>query len=71
MHADEVFQLSDDMPVNQHPTRRNIMNGLDWLMKDQRNGDSLFFFFAGRQWVGKAVDVPWSAVADHVRCWHG
>lgn len=28
-------------------TRANIMRGLQWLMQDQRPGDSLFFHFSG------------------------
>lgn len=40
--------LKDDV---EHPdfssTRANILRGIQWLMMDQRPGDSLFFHFSG------------------------
>jgi uncharacterized caspase-like protein len=40
--------LTDDQ---KHPdftsTRANIARGIQWLMMDQRPGDSLFFHFSG------------------------
>jgi hypothetical protein len=43
-----VVVLKDDV---EHPdfssTRANILRGIQWLMMDQRPGDSLFFHFSG------------------------
>eukprot|EP00877_Chromochloris_zofingiensis_P012646 jgi/Chrzof1/7635/Cz02g31030.t1 len=43
-----IVALRDDQ---QHPdfvsTRANIMRAIQWLMSDQRPGDSLFFHFSG------------------------
>lgn len=45
-----IVVLTDDQ---KHPdftsTRANILRGIQWLMMDQRPGDSLFFHFSGEQ----------------------
>ncbi|CAK0859883.1 unnamed protein product [Prorocentrum cordatum] len=35
------------MPLDRQPTRANILDGLQWLVRDARPGDELFFYFCG------------------------
>eukprot|EP00879_Flechtneria_rotunda_P001214 GHRR01001361.1.p1 GENE.GHRR01001361.1~~GHRR01001361.1.p1 ORF type:complete len:431 (+),score=130.21 GHRR01001361.1:238-1530(+) len=57
-----IVVLRDDQ---RHPdyvsTRANILRGIQWLMQDQRPGDSLFFHFSGHgsqqaDWTGDELD---------------
>lgn len=42
------MMLTDDQADRfRLPTRRNILKGFDWLMRDLKSGDSLFFYFSG------------------------
>lgn len=47
---DNMVILSDDRkrPTGQ-PTRQNIVKAMQWLVKDARPNDSLFFHFSGTQ----------------------
>ncbi|WIA30183.1 hypothetical protein OEZ86_000275 [Tetradesmus obliquus] len=43
-----IVVLRDDQRSKDHvSTRANIVRGIQWLMQDQRPGDSLFFHFSG------------------------
>jgi uncharacterized caspase-like protein len=44
----EICILTDDStdPRGQ-PTRKNITNGMKWLVRDARPGDAFFFHFSG------------------------
>ena len=37
------------------PTKRNILRGFEWLMRDLQDGESLFFYFAGARRSRAAV----------------
>lgn len=41
---DDIVMLTDDAPnPAQHPTKANIMRGMQWLVRDAQPNDSLFF----------------------------
>jgi hypothetical protein len=46
--AANMVVLTDDQqdPIFQ-PTKQNIINGISWLIKDAKQGDSLFFHYSG------------------------
>jgi hypothetical protein len=49
--ADCIKVLTDDQKDRfRRPTRHNIRRGCEWLTKDVRRGDSLFFHFSGEGW---------------------
>lgn len=51
-----IMYLTDDHHDSSRlPTRRNILKGFEWLMKDLHSGDSLFFYFTGH---GGTQDDP-------------
>ncbi|OAX42166.1 hypothetical protein K503DRAFT_394422 [Rhizopogon vinicolor AM-OR11-026] len=46
--ADNTMVLTDDTNYSrQMPTRRNILDGLHWLVRDARPNDALFFHYSG------------------------
>merc|ERR1711976_190882 len=46
--AADILVLTDDNPdVNFHPTKANIINGLQWLVTDVQPDDSLFLTYSG------------------------
>lgn len=46
--SDNLLVLTDDHSDKfMLPTRRNIERGFEWLRRDIKAGDSLFFYFSG------------------------
>ncbi|GME71483.1 unnamed protein product [Ambrosiozyma monospora] len=46
--ADNIVMLTDDQKESvKVPLRANILRGMQWLVKDARPGDSLFFHYSG------------------------
>ncbi|KAH7335588.1 caspase domain-containing protein [Rhizoctonia solani] len=51
-----IIKLTDDTPDHGRlPTRANIISAMNWLVKDAKPGDSLFFHFSGHG--GQAEDL--------------
>ncbi|CAE6533403.1 unnamed protein product [Rhizoctonia solani] len=47
-HKQDIIKLTDDNTDSDRlPTRANIISAMNWLVKDARPGDSLFFHFSG------------------------
>ncbi|KAK0468559.1 peptidase C14, caspase domain-containing protein, partial [Armillaria novae-zelandiae] len=44
----DIAMLTDDSPdPRQHPTRKNIIDTMKWLVHDAQSGDTLLFFYSG------------------------
>ncbi|KAK0431407.1 caspase domain-containing protein [Armillaria borealis] len=44
----DIAMLTDDSPdPRQHPTRKNIIDAMNWLVNVAQSGDTLLFFYAG------------------------
>ena len=41
------MRLLMDDGVSEAPTRKNILNAVDWLVEGAQSGDSLFFHYSG------------------------
>lgn len=65
--AENIILLTDDqLEFTKLPTRHNIMKGFQWLMRDLKTGDSLFFYFAGAAQRCQAFETGRGVV--EVRC---
>ncbi|EGV65375.1 Ca(2+)-dependent cysteine protease [Yamadazyma tenuis] len=54
---DDMVILTDDQrQYNKIPTRENILRGMQWLTRDARPNDSLFFHYSGHGGVTKDLD---------------
>ena len=46
--SDNIVKLTDDQRVQRAiPTRQNILDAIQWLVKDARPNDALFFHYSG------------------------
>ncbi|KAL6452960.1 MCA1 Metacaspase-1 [Candida maltosa Xu316] len=55
--SDNIVKLTDDQKVARAiPTRQNILDAIQWLVKDARPNDSLFFHYSGHG--GQTQDQP-------------
>ena len=55
--SDDIVKLTDDQRVQRAiPTRQNILDAIQWLVKDARPNDSLFFHYSGHG--GQTEDQP-------------
>ncbi|KAJ1307879.1 hypothetical protein OPQ81_001959 [Rhizoctonia solani] len=54
---EDIVRLTDDAKnPNQMPTRENILRAMQWLVKDARPNDSLFFHYSGHGGQTKDLD---------------
>lgn len=55
--SDNIVKLTDDQRVQRAiPTRQNILDAIQWLVKDAKPNDSLFFHYSGHG--GQTEDQP-------------
>lgn len=55
--SDNIVKLTDDQRVQRAiPTRQNILDAIQWLVKDARPNDALFFHYSGHG--GQTEDQP-------------
>ncbi|RCK64654.1 Metacaspase-1 [Candida viswanathii] len=55
--SDNIVKLTDDQRIQRAiPTRQNILDAIQWLVKDARPNDSLFFHYSGHG--GQTEDQP-------------
>ncbi|QRV74988.1 ICE-like protease (caspase) p20 domain protein [Ceratobasidium sp. AG-Ba] len=54
---EDIVQLTDDAPnPRQKPTRENILAAMQWLVRDAKPDDSLFFHYSGHGGQTKDLD---------------
>jgi hypothetical protein len=58
----DMVVLTDNQPPISQPTRANMIRAMEWLVKDARSQDSLFFHYSGHG--GQSID--WSSDQDDV-----
>ncbi|KAI3404294.2 casA [Candida oxycetoniae] len=55
--SDNIVKLTDNQRIQRAiPTRKNILDAIQWLVKDAKPNDSLFFHFSGHG--GQTADQP-------------
>ncbi|KAJ7084707.1 caspase domain-containing protein [Mycena epipterygia] len=55
--AEEIVVLTDDSPYpRSQPTRQNIIDAMQWLVRDARPHDTLFFHYSGHGGLPRDLD---------------
>ncbi|KAK2467492.1 hypothetical protein APHAL10511_000347 [Amanita phalloides] len=64
--SENIIILTDCGTASGRPTRKNILKGMRWLVKDARRGDSFFFHYSGHGGQTRDLDGDESDGLDEV-----